>query len=105
MVKMEFTMVDGFTGQPESFCPLGRNDIRWAEPDWKDGLRQALTDKMVSKVHRYNKHLALWHARRLILAWSKGSMSLGTGATSFGFVGREAIGLALAGLGESSVKL
>ncbi|KAK2589400.1 hypothetical protein QQS21_012923, partial [Conoideocrella luteorostrata] len=30
MLKMEFTMVDPFTGQSEAFCPLGRADIRWA---------------------------------------------------------------------------
>lgn len=95
-------MVDPFTRQPESFCPLGRTDIRWTKPDWRDTLRQTLEGKLVSKVHRYNKHLAIWHARRLIQDWSKGSVSMGSDLDSLGFMNRSAAALVLVALGESS---
>lgn len=102
MFKMEFTMVDPFTRQPESFCPLGRSDILWTKSDWKDTLRQAMEGKLIAKVHRYNKHLTVWHARKLIQDWSKGGVYMGPDLDSLGFMGREAVALVLVGLGESS---
>ncbi|EXU97520.1 hypothetical protein X797_009429 [Metarhizium robertsii] len=103
MLKMEYTAVDPFSGQPEAFCPLWRKDIRWAEAGWKDALRQTIEGKLVSKIHRYNKHLAVWHARRLIQDWSKGSISLGPHTSTLGFVGREAVAWVVMGVGGQSV--
>ncbi|GAB0137995.1 hypothetical protein EsDP_00006244 [Epichloe bromicola] len=101
MLKMEFTMLDPFTGLPEAFCPLGRADIRWAGADWRESLRRSLAAKLLSRMHRYNKHLAVWQARRLIRAWSKGSVCLGPGVADMGFMGENAISLILLALGES----
>ncbi|KID83093.1 hypothetical protein MGU_09628 [Metarhizium guizhouense ARSEF 977] len=103
MLKMEYTAVDPFSGQPEAFCPLWRKDIRWAEAGWKDALRQTIEGKLVSKIHRYNKHLAVWHARRLIQDWSKGSISLGPHTSTLGFIGREAVAWVVMGVGGQSV--
>lgn len=102
MFKMEFTMTDPFTGQPEGFCPLGRNDIRWARSNWRDTLRQSLKARLVAKVHRYNKHLAVWHARTLIHNWSKGGVSLGPDTSLMGFMGRDDVALGLVPLGLDS---
>ncbi|KAG8409300.1 hypothetical protein J3459_017607 [Metarhizium acridum] len=104
MLKVEYTVVDPFSGQPEAFCPLWRKDIRWAEAGWKDTLRQTIEGKLVSKIHRYNKHLAVWHARKLIQDWSKGSISPGPNASTLGFIGRDAVAWVVMGLGEPSVQ-
>ncbi|KAG8407486.1 hypothetical protein J3459_018469 [Metarhizium acridum] len=104
MLKVEYTVVDPFSGQPEAFCPLWRKDIRWAEAGWKDTLRQTIEGKLVSKIHRYNKHLAVWHARKLIQDWSKGSISPGPNASALGFIGRDAVAWVVMGLGEPSVQ-
>ncbi|KHN97485.1 uncharacterized protein MAM_04500 [Metarhizium album ARSEF 1941] len=98
MLKMEYTVVDPFSGQSEAFCPLWRNDIHWAQTGWKDTLRQAMEGKLVSKIHRYNKHLAVWQARKLIQSWSKGGISSGPDPDRLGFIGREAAKTVLMGL-------
>ena len=95
MLKMEFTLVDSFTGQPEAFCPLGRSDIRWVGTGWRATLLQTLEAKVVARLHKYNKHLAVWQARRLIQAWSKGSVDSGADASEMDFLGRDAAGLVL----------
>ncbi|ODA81312.1 hypothetical protein RJ55_04277 [Drechmeria coniospora] len=103
MVRLEFSMVDPFTGRPETFCPIGRDDIRWIEAsDWRRTLRQTLLSRMVTKIHRFNKHLAIWQARRLMVDWSKGGVSMGQAEDDMGFVGREAAVVALMGFGESA---
>lgn len=103
MLKMEFTVVDPFNGQPDPFCPLGRADIRWVESDWREELRGSLESRLVSKVHRHNKHLAVWHARKLVRDWSKGSVELTTETANLGYVGRYEVSLVLAGcLGETA---
>ncbi|KAG6030301.1 hypothetical protein E4U41_000133 [Claviceps citrina] len=94
-LKLDFTTPDPLTQQPQPFCPLARPElIRW-RPDspvpWRDSLRKTLAGKMVSKLHRHNKHLAVWHARKLIRGWSRGSVCLGPGVGEMGFVGREAV--------------
>ncbi|KAG5993868.1 hypothetical protein E4U43_003378 [Claviceps pusilla] len=100
MLRMEFTMLDPFTGQSEAFCPLGRTDIRWVDA-WRESLRKALTAKLVAKLHRYNKHLAVWHARKLIQGWSRGSVCLGPDVGEMGFMGEEAASSILVALADS----
>ncbi|KAG6012455.1 hypothetical protein E4U54_007526 [Claviceps lovelessii] len=101
VLKMEFTMLDPFTGQPEAFCPLGRTDIRWVDVPWRESLRKTLTGKLVAKLHRHNKHLAVWHARRLIQGWSRGSVYLGPDVGEMGFMGEEAASLILVALADA----
>ncbi|OAA36449.1 hypothetical protein NOR_07528 [Metarhizium rileyi] len=101
MLKVEYTMLDPFTGQPEAFCPLWRRDVRWAESSWGDTLRQTIEAKLVSKIHRYNKHLAVWHARKSIQHWSRGGISPGQSVGALEFMGRDAAASVLMGLGGS----
>ncbi|KND89051.1 hypothetical protein TOPH_06351 [Tolypocladium ophioglossoides CBS 100239] len=99
MLKLEFSMVDPFTGRPETFCPIGRGDIRWAATDWERNLKQTLLSKMVSQLHKFNKHLAIWQARKLVAAWGRGSVSMGAEAGDMGFLGRDMANVAILGFG------
>ncbi|POR35299.1 Uncharacterized protein TPAR_04496 [Tolypocladium paradoxum] len=99
MLKLEFSMVDPFTGQPETFCPIGRGDIRWAATDWARNLKQTLLSRMVSQLHKFNKYLAIWQARKLVAAWAKGSVSMGVEAADIGFLGRDMANMAMMGFG------
>ncbi|PNY24075.1 Uncharacterized protein TCAP_05986 [Tolypocladium capitatum] len=98
MLKLEFSMADPFTGWSETFCPLGRRDIRWAATDWEKNLRQTLLSKMVSQLHKFNKYLAIWQARKLVAAWGRGSVSMGSEAADMGFLGRDAAKVAIMAL-------
>ncbi|UNI16571.1 hypothetical protein JDV02_002997 [Purpureocillium takamizusanense] len=98
MLKQELLTTDPFTRQPEATCLLGRGDVRWVSTDWKATLRQTLLSKVVAKAAKFNKHLAIWKARRLIVAWSRGCVEVGVGDAEdeeAGFVGREQAELAL----------
>lgn len=33
-----------------------------------------MEERLAARVHRYNKHLAVWHARKLIKSWSEGGV-------------------------------
>lgn len=99
MFKLEFSTIDELSGQPEAFCPISRKDIRWVEDDWVRELRQSLRTKVIAKIHKHNKHLAIWQARRLIVEWSKGSLSLGEDVSKMGFLVRETADVATVGLG------
>lgn len=103
MLKLEFTMVDPFTRQPEAFCPINRKDIRWDSSPWCQTLQQTLEGKIMSRIHKYNKHLAVWHARKLIRDWSKGDVSLGLGIDDIGFLDRDTASVVLLGLGGRSL--
>ncbi|KJZ73415.1 hypothetical protein HIM_07209 [Hirsutella minnesotensis 3608] len=100
MLKVEFSMVDPFSNVPETICPLGREDIKWVTTDWHDSLGQTLQNKIISKIHKFNKHLAVWQARKLIQAWSKGSLSMGCDARNMGFLGRDAANAATLGFSK-----
>ncbi|KAL7957712.1 hypothetical protein V8C34DRAFT_285046 [Trichoderma compactum] len=99
MFKLEFSVIDELSGQPEAFCPISRKDIRWVADDWVQELRQSLRTKVIAKIHKYNKHLAIWQARRLIVEWAKGSLSLGDDVSKMGFLERETADVATVGLG------
>ncbi|KAL7926958.1 hypothetical protein ACQKWADRAFT_326970 [Trichoderma austrokoningii] len=97
MFKLEFSTVDELSGQPEAICPIAR-DIMWVDKDWVQELRKGLQAKIIAKVHKHNKHLAIWQARKLIVEWAKGSLSMGEDASRMGFLKRETADVALIGL-------
>ena len=99
MFKMDLSMIDPFTLQADTFSALGRDDIRWVTEDWMSGLRGSLKSKVVSKLHRHNKFLAVWQARKLIQGWAKGSVSMGPGTDKIGFLNGGGARIALLGLG------
>ncbi|KAK5993089.1 hypothetical protein PT974_06517 [Cladobotryum mycophilum] len=100
MFKMEFTIMDPFNNQPETFCPIARGDIHWVTTDWVQELRKALQAKIVAKIHKFNKHLAIWQARKLILEWAKGGLGMGEDVNDMGFLGRGTANVAIIGLGK-----
>jgi hypothetical protein len=100
MFKLEFSVVDELSGQPEPICPISRRDVRWAaDGDWVAELRKGLQAKVVAKIHKHNKHLAIWQARKLIGEWAKGSLSMGEEAKKMGFLERAEADVAVLGLG------
>ncbi|KAL6887436.1 hypothetical protein HDV57DRAFT_488792 [Trichoderma longibrachiatum] len=99
MFKLEFSVVDELSGQPEPICPISRRDVRWADGDWIGELRKGLQAKVVAKIHKHNKHLAIWQARKLIGEWAKGSLSMGEEARKMGFLERAEADVAVLGLG------
>ncbi|KAH6609145.1 hypothetical protein Trco_002491 [Trichoderma cornu-damae] len=99
MFKLEFSTVDDLSGQPEAFCPISRRDIRWLDKDWMQELRDSLQAKVIAKIHKHNKHLAIWQARKLIVEWAKGSLSMGEDVSKMGFLERRTADVATIGLG------
>jgi hypothetical protein len=99
MFKLEFSTVDELSGQPEAICPMTRGDIMWVDSDWVQELRKALQAKIIAKVHKHNKHLAIWQARKLIVEWAKGSLSMGQDVSKMDFMKRETADIALIGMG------
>lgn len=104
MLKLEFSMVDPFTGRPETFCPIGRGDIRWAATGWERNLKRTLLSKIVSQLHKFNKYLAIWQARKLVAAWGKGSVSMGDEPGDMGFLGRDMASVAMLGFGMADAE-
>ncbi|CAM1503645.1 Fc.00g012360.m01.CDS01 [Cosmosporella sp. VM-42] len=84
---------------PQFCCPLGRDDIRWLDDNRSGLLRYYLTKACIAKVHKHNKHLAVWQTRKLIQGWTKGSMSMGDDAVVLDFFKMEALDRVLAIMG------
>lgn len=101
MFKLEFSTVDDLSGQPLAICPISKGDIRWVDDDWVQELRKGLQTKIIAKVHKHNKHLAIWQARKLIVEWAKGSLSTGQDVDKMGFLKRETADVVLIGLGQA----
>lgn len=99
MFKLEFSSIDELSGQPEAFCPISRRDIKWEDKDWVQELRKCLQARVIAKIHKHNKHLAIWQARKLIVEWAKGSLSMGEDVSKMGFLERRTADIAIIGLG------
>ncbi|KAH7129393.1 hypothetical protein B0J13DRAFT_598408 [Dactylonectria estremocensis] len=72
----------------EFFCPMERSDIRETKRS------------CIAKIHKYNKHKAVWHARKMIQGWAKGSISMGEDSNVLSFVKREAVNAAFVAMGD-----
>ncbi|KAF5706531.1 hypothetical protein FGLOB1_7429 [Fusarium globosum] len=83
------------------FCPMERTDVRWEESDWMTDLRRSMKRTCINKVHRYNKHLAIWYVRCLVGGWAKGSIWMGKDVEVFSFVAKEAVDAAFAMMGDT----
>ncbi|KAM0551359.1 hypothetical protein ACHAPJ_008467 [Fusarium lateritium] len=86
--------------QQDLFCPMERPDVRWDESDWMAELRRGLKRSCTAKIHKYNKHLAIWYVRCLVSGWAEGSISRGTDGEVLAFVGGEAVDAAFAMMGD-----
>ncbi|KAM0415942.1 hypothetical protein ACHAPT_013095 [Fusarium lateritium] len=82
------------------FCPMERTDIRWEVGDWMGVLKTEVRRACVAKIHKYNKHLAVWYARSLVRGWALGSVSMGEDREVLGFVGRESVDTVFSMLGD-----
>lgn len=66
--------------------------MRWdAGVDWLGLLKAEMKRQCVGKMHKYNKHVAVWQARKLIRGWALGSIELGEDGVVLAFVKREAV--------------
>lgn len=79
---------------------MERTDVRWEEGDWMADLRRSMKRTCINKVHRYNKHLAIWYMRCLVSGWAKGSIGMGKDVEVFSFVAKEAVDAAFAMMGD-----
>jgi hypothetical protein len=82
------------------FCPMQRTDVRFQEGDWMAELRQSMKRSCTNRVHRYNKRLAIWHARILIRGWARGSIWMGKDVVVLSFVLKRAVDAAFAMMGH-----
>ncbi|KAM5341896.1 hypothetical protein ACJ41O_014927 [Fusarium nematophilum] len=82
------------------FCPMERTDVRWDAGDWMGVLREEMRRSCTSKIHKYNKHLAVWYARRLVRDWARGGVEMGEDREVLAFVGRESVDAAFAMMGD-----
>ncbi|KAM0234222.1 hypothetical protein ACHAPO_006605 [Fusarium lateritium] len=83
------------------FCPIQRHDVRLKDGnDWVVQLRENMMSSCEKRVARYNKRLAVWHARVLIREWSKGSICMGRDVEVLSFVLKEAIDANFAMMGQ-----
>lgn len=59
--------------------PTDRDDIRWiTATDWTDGMRSDLQKKIIARLHKYNKHQAIWQARRFVQGLARGALPEGS---------------------------
>ncbi|KAF4981969.1 hypothetical protein FZEAL_2315 [Fusarium zealandicum] len=86
----------------ELFCPMERTDIRWDAGDWMGALKAEMKRSCTGKIHKYNKHLAVWNARRLVRDWARGSISMGEDRDVLAFVGRESVDATFATMGDGT---
>ncbi|KAF4426567.1 hypothetical protein F53441_14124 [Fusarium austroafricanum] len=83
------------------FCPMERADVRWEEQNWMAHLRQSMKRACMVKVHKYNKHLAIWYVRCLVVGWAKGSIWMGKDVEVYSFVSKDAVDAAFAMMGDA----
>lgn len=70
---------------------MERTDIRWEAGDWLGILKGEMSRACTAKIHKFNKHLAVWYARGLVRGWAMGSVSMGEDREVLGFLGRESV--------------
>ncbi|KAF4472805.1 hypothetical protein FALBO_286 [Fusarium albosuccineum] len=86
--------------EEQLLCPMERADVRWDGGDWMSLLKAEMRRSCTTKIHRYNKHLAVWYARRLIREWAMGSPSMGEDKQVLSFVERESVDATFAMMGS-----
>jgi hypothetical protein len=82
-------------------CALSCTNVNWKPSlHMARELRSLLEKKVVAKVHKYNKHMAVWQARKMILAWAKGDDDKEGCDSKWGFVDAHQVKVVLMGLGQ-----
>ncbi|CAI6082836.1 unnamed protein product [Clonostachys chloroleuca] len=101
-LKVEFVISKQVEGEdPVVLSPLMRRDMRWLETEWPEELRIELKRKLMGRLHKYNKHVALWKARKLVQGWIKGdSTDVGVGGSEF--LGPHEADAAMMGFGKAA---
>ena len=100
-VKIEFTTLDPLTQRREAISPLFHDSVNWVSSDWGQNLRAALEATMKTRLHRYNKFLAVWHGRRCVQRWANGEIGSMDDVKAT-YLGSSHIQKALQGLGSMS---
>lgn len=63
----------------QTINPIESPNIRWlSTDDWVATVRDELQRKVVNRLHKHNKHLAIWQARRMIQRWAKDGLPDGS---------------------------
>ena len=62
-------------------------------------LKRWITEACTAKVHRHNKHLAIWLTRKLIRGWAIGSLDMGDNNLISNYVGNESVNATFATMG------
>ena len=103
LLKIELSKRDSSDANPNPICPFTSTDINWT-PSHELGkeLRAVLQRKIVAKVHKYNKHIAVWQARKMIFSWAKGDDHKEGCDGRWGFVDGDQAKVALMGLGDGA---
>ncbi|CEI39984.1 hypothetical protein FVEN_g2246 [Fusarium venenatum] len=104
-LSISFTTEEPFPRPKEPlqglFCPIQRHDVRHKNGnDWVVELRDNMKSICEKRVARYNKRLAVWHARVLIREWAKGSICMGRDVEVLSFVLKEAVDANFAMMGQ-----
>lgn len=99
---MTFCLQEPRQDTPHSvFSPLERSDVLWDPPrEWLAALRAEMKRSCTAKIHKFNKHLAVWQTRRLVRAWARGSVSMGEDGDVLAFLGRAAVDAAFCAMGD-----
>ncbi|CAH0055380.1 unnamed protein product [Clonostachys solani] len=101
-LKIEFVISKQVEGEdPVVLSPLMRRDMRWLETEWPQELRTELKRKLMGRLHKYNKHVALWKARKLVQGWIKGDPTdVSVGGSEF--LGPQEADAAMMGFGTAA---
>ncbi|KAH6886414.1 hypothetical protein B0T10DRAFT_563610 [Thelonectria olida] len=101
-LEIGFCLNEPSTDECEFFCPMERGDVRWDGVDWLGLLKTEIKRACIAKIHKYNKHVAVWQARKLAQGWARGSIELGEDSVVLAFVKREAVDAAFVALGDGA---
>ncbi|VUC24402.1 unnamed protein product [Clonostachys rosea] len=101
-LKIEFVLSKQVEGEdPVVLSPLMRRDMRWLETEWPQDLRTELKRKIMGRLHKHNKHVALWKARKLVQGWIKGDPTdISVGGSEF--LGPQEADAAMMGFGKAA---
>lgn len=75
----------------EFFCPMERDDVQWDSVDCLGLLKDEIRRACIAKIHKYNKHMAVWYARKLVQGWARGSIDMGEDKNVLSFVKQKAV--------------
>lgn len=103
LLKLGLFKREDLEDQTTPLCALSCTNVNWKPSlDMARELRCLLEKRVVAKVHKYNKHMGLWQARKMILAWAKGDDDKEGCDSKGGFIDSDQVKVVLMGLGQDA---